>query len=209
MNNEIPKSNSFLNFVRLSPLHQFWINIIIPFCGLIFFHWTPGNVLFCFGIEMVNYWLCNVVLLVFYVTNESIENKLKHALRFSLYSITTIVGFFIFVHVMCDNKNPSMTIKMDVREIIVIILLYWVQFTYYLYAAQPKGKVTTFEITNDVMIRLTGIYLTVFCLVGYLFVFWSNTNIMNYALTFSLVFAKSLADLVMVARKVINEKKLK
>ncbi len=207
MNNETSRLNSFLNFTRLSPLHQFWINIIIPFCGLIFFNWTPGNVLFCFGIEMVNYWLYNAALLQFYVTNESTENLNMKVIKFSFYSISSIVGFFFFVHIMCDNKNPSMAIRMDIREIIVIVLLYWVQFVYYLYVAKPLGKITSAEIINDVFIRLTGIYLTVFCLVGYLFVFWSNTNIMNYALTFSLVFAKSLADLVMVARKVISERK--
>ena len=191
--------------MRLSPLHQFFLNILLPFCGIIFLHWTPGNVLFCFGVELVNYWLCNVVLLLFYVTEEPTNKRLYNAGQFSFYYLLSMVGFYFFIRFLSDPKNSSMQISMNSNQVIFIVALYWLQFINYLHITHPAGKIRTAEVNKEVMYRLTGIYLTLFCVVMYVFSFWSNTNVMNYALAFVLIFAKSLADLVMIARKIANE----
>ena len=203
MNSILNIFNSVRAFVHLSPLHQFLLNILIPFCGIIFLDWTPGNVLFCFGIELVNYWLCNLILLLFYAKEEYGQDRIKNALQFSFYFLASMAGFYWFIRFISDRTNDSMQISLEKSQIIPIVALYWLQFIYYLYVAKPKGKAEMDEINKEVTYRLTGIYLILFCIIMYVFSFWSNTNVMNYALAFSLIFARSLMDLVMIARKVV------
>jgi hypothetical protein len=98
-----------------------------------------------------------------------------------------------------------MQITMNSTQSVFIVAIYWLQFIYYLHIAQPSGKIKSEEINKEVSYRMTGIYLTLFCVIMYIFSFWSNTNVMNYALVFVLIFAKSLTDLVMIAIKMANQ----
>lgn len=197
--------SSIIKFTRFSPFYQFWLNIIIPFCGIIFFHWSPGSVLFCFVIELVNYWLCNTVLLQFYVTDEAISARNKNVLKFSGYFIASIISFYYFVAMFSDPKSEAMQTNVTYGQIIWMTALYWTQFGYYLWKENPKGKVTTASINKEVFNRMTGIYLVLFCIMCYVFSFWSNTDVANYALAFVLIFAKSLVDLVFVAMRMSDE----
>jgi hypothetical protein len=93
------------SFVRLSPLHQFWLNLLIPVVGIILFHWTPGAVLFCFVVELINYWLCNTVLLLFFVSNESFKIRIANALKFSFWNIVCLIGFYFAIAHLSDFAN--------------------------------------------------------------------------------------------------------
>lgn len=52
---------------------------------------------------------------------------------------------------------------------------------------------------------MTGIYLTLFCVMCFVFSFWSATDVANYALAFVLIFAKSLTDLVIAAVRMSDD----
>lgn len=203
-NKNLPNS-SIIENKQLSPFHQFWLNIIIPFCGIIFFHWTPGSVLFCFAIELINYWFCNAILLQFYVTNETTVARNKNVLKFSGYFIASLVGFYFFILMFADTKSDAMKTGVTYGQIIGMTALYWIQFGFYLWNTKPKGKITTASINKEVSYRLTGIYMVLICVMGYIFSFWSNTDVANYALAFVLIFAKSLVDLVFVAMRMSGE----
>lgn len=190
-------------------LYHFWLNILIPFCGIIFFHWTPGSVLFYFFIESINYWLCNTVLLLFYVSEEDKKVRIMNALKFSIYFILSLVGFYFFIVFLVDAKDSSMETNVTYGQIITVTVLYWLQFAFYLYTEKPKGKVTIDAINNEVSWRMTGIYFTIFCIVLYVFSFWSNTSVMNFAIAFVMIFAKSLTDLVIITVKMGSERKVK
>lgn len=195
------ETNSIIKSVRLSPLRQFWLNIFVPICGIVFFHWTPGSVLFCFFIELINYWLCNTVLLLFYVKNEPTDKRIINALKFSFYFILSLVGYYYFIAYLSNTKDTSMNTNITYGQIIAMTILYWLQFAYYLRVEQPAGKISSAIINKEVSYRMTGIYLTIFCIICYIFVFWTNTNVMNYAMVFSMIFAKNLTDLVLIAVK--------
>ena len=205
MPNNNLSNNSIIEDIQLSPFYLFWLNIIIPFCGIIFFHWTPGSVLFCFVIELINYWFCNAILLQFYVTNETIIAKNKNVLKFSGYFIVSLIGFYYIILMFANTKSDAMKTQITYGQIIGMTILYWIQFGYYLWNSKPKGKVTTASINKDVFNRMSGIYLVLFLIMGYVFSFWSNTDVTNYALAFVLVFAKSLVDLVFVAMRMSDE----
>lgn len=188
-------------------LYHFWLNILIPCCGIIFFHWTPGSVLFYFFIELINYWLCNTVLLLFYVSEEDKKVRMMNVLKFSFYFIISLVGFYFFIVFLVDAKDSSMDTNVTYGQIITVTILYWLQFAFYLYKEKPKGKVTMAAINKEVSNRMTGIYFTIFCVVLYVFSFWSNTKVMNFAIAFVMIFAKSLTDLVIIVMKMSGEKK--
>lgn len=189
-------------FTRLSPLRQFWLNILIPVCGILFFNWVPGAVLFYFMIELVNYWLCNLVLLLWFAKVPSQKERRKRAAVFSLWYWVSLIGFYLFISYLSDPKSASMATNITYGQIITVTLIYWLQFALFLYTSRPKNKMTQEAVIKEVSYRLTGIYMILFCIIGYVFVFWTHTETMNYALAFVLVFAKSLADLVMIAIRV-------
>jgi hypothetical protein len=197
-----------INIGRLSPLHQFWLNILIPVGGIIFFKWLPGAILFYFMLEMVNYWLCNLVLLLWFAKAPSVRERWQRAGIFSFWFWAALIGFYFFVAFMSDPKSASMATNITYGQIIGVVFIYWVQFIIFLYRAKPKNKATQDVIIKEAGYRLIAIYITLFCVIGYAFVFWSQTETMNYALAFVLVFAKSLADLVLTAIRYSKEQQL-
>jgi hypothetical protein len=165
----------------------------------------PGAVLFYFMIELVNYWLCNLVLLLWFAKAHSLKERWMHSAVFSCGYWVSLVGFYLFISYMSDPKSTSMETNITYGQIITVTLIYWLQFALFLYTAKPKNKMTQEAVVKEVWYRLTGIYMTMFCVIGYIFVFWTHTETMNYALAFVLVFARSLADLVMIAIRISKE----
>lgn len=195
------------SFVRLSPLHQFWLNLLIPVAGILFFHWTPGAVLFCFVIELINYWLCNTVLLLFFVANETAKQRLLTALRFSFWNIVCLVGFYFAIAHLSNAKDASMETNITYGQIILITLLYWLHFILFLRSVKSKSQFNSKAIIHDVNIRLTCIYFGMFVIIGYGFIFWTKTKVMNYALVFVMIFVKNMADLVLISLKMSRGRK--
>ena len=187
------------NIIRLSPLRQFLLNILVPVFGIIFFNWLPGAILFYFMIEMANYWLCSLVLMLWFATAPSVTERRNRAISFTLWFWAGLIAFYLFIHFMSDPKAISMATNITWGQIIIVVLTYWAQFAVYLYRARAKGKMTQESIIKEVSYRMTATYMILFCIIGYVFVFWSQTAIMSYALAIVLVFAKSLADLVLIA----------
>ena len=196
----------FSSFVRLSPLHQFWLNLLIPVGGILLFQWTPGAVLLCFFIELINYWLCNTVLLLFYASNETFIERVKNALKFSFWNIVCLVGFYFAIAHLSDAKDISMETNVTYAQIIVITFLYWFHFILFLRSLKDKTKITSNAVIHDVNIRLTCIYLGMFIIIGYGFIFWTKTKVMNYALVFVMIFVKNMADLVLISLKMNRTK---
>lgn len=192
-------------FIRLTPLRQLLLNILIPVCGIIFFHWLPGSILFYFIIELVNYWLCNLIMLLWFAKAPSVKERWKQAAIFSFWNWVSLIGFYLFIAFMSDAKSASMATNITYGQIIGVMLIYWLQFAIFLYTTKPKNKMTQDTVIKEVWYRLIAIYMTIFCVVGYIFSFWSQTETMNYALAFVLVFAKSLADLVLIAVRISKE----
>ena len=196
------------SFVRLSPLHQFWLNLLIPVVGIILFHWTPGAVLFCFVIELINYWLCNTVLLLFFVSNETFKIRTTNALKFSFWNIVCLVGFYLAIAHLSDAKDVTMETNITYGQILVITLLYWFHFILFLRSIKNKN-ITSNAIIHEVNIRLTCIYFGMFVIIGYGFIFWTKTKVMNYALVFVMIFVKNMADLVLISLKMSRGRKRK
>jgi hypothetical protein len=196
------------SFVRLSPLHQFWLNLLIPVIGIILFHWTPGAVLFCFVIELINYWLYNTVLLLFFVSNETIKIRIANALKFSFWNIVCLIGFYFAIAHLSDAKDVTMETNITYGQILVITLLYWFHFILFLRSIKNK-TITTNAIIHEVNIRLTCIYFGMFIIIGYGFIFWTKTKVMNYALVFVMIFVKNMADLVLISLKMSKQRKVK
>lgn len=196
------------SFVRLSPLHQFWLNLLIPVVGIILFHWTPGAVLFCFVIELINYWLCNTVLLLFFVSNETFKIRTTNALKFSFWNIVCLIGFYFAIAHLSDAKDVTMETNITYGQILVITLLYWFHFVLFLRSIKNKNF-TSNAIIHDVNIRLTCIYFGMFVIIGYGFIFWTKTKVMNYALVFVMIFVKNMADLVLISLKMSRGRKRK
>ncbi len=194
------------SFVRLSPLHQFWLNLLIPVVGIILFHWTPGAVLFCFVIELINYWLCNTVLLLFFVSNETFKIRITNALKFSFWNIVCLVGFYFAIAHLSDAKDVTMETNITYGQILVITLLYWFHFILFLRSIKNKNF-TSNAIIHDVNIRLTCIYFGMFVIIGYGFIFWTKTKVMNYALVFVMIFVKNMADLILISLKMSRGRK--
>ncbi|PZR29194.1 MAG: hypothetical protein DI535_04045 [Citrobacter freundii] len=197
-----------IKLLRLSVFQQFLLSILIPCCGIIFFDWLPGAVLFYFMLELVNYWLCNLILLLWFAKAASVKERWKQAGIFSFWNWVSLIGFYLFVAFMSDPESASMTTNITYGQMLMVTLIYWSQFAFFLYSARPKNKVTQDAIIKEVSYRLTGIYLTIFCVIMYFFTFWTHTETMNYALAVVLVFAKGLADLVLIALR-INKEQLK
>lgn len=197
------------NFIRLSPLRQFWLNILIPVCGIIFFGWLPAAILFYFIIEMANYWLCNLVLMLWFATAPSPMVRRKSAATFTIWFWAALFGFYWFTRFMSDPKADGMTTNITIAQVIAVVLIYWVQFVFYLYKTKPKGKMTQERIIKDVSYRMTAIYMVLFCVIAYVFAFWSQTAVVSYALAVVLVFAKSLADLVLIAIRYSQQQAVK
>jgi Family of unknown function (DUF6498) len=187
-----------INIIRLSPLQQFLLNILIPVGGIIFFKWLPGAILFYFMLEMVNYWLCNLILLLGFAKASSVKERWQRAGIFSFWFWAALIGFYLFVGFMSDAKSGSMATNITYGQIIGVVLIYWLQFAFFIYTMKPKNKMTQDVVIKEVEYRMTGIYLTLFCVICYVFSFWSQTETMNYALAVVLVFSKSLADLVLI-----------
>jgi hypothetical protein len=127
------------SFVRLSPLHQFWLNLLIPVVGIILFHWTPGAVLFCFVIELINYWLCNTVLLLFFVSNETFKIRIANALKFSFWNIVCLVGFYLAIAHLSDAKDVTMETNITYGQIISNYFIVLVSF-YFISSFHQKQK---------------------------------------------------------------------
>ena len=196
------------SFVRLSPLHQFWLNLLIPVLGIILFHWTPGAVLFCFVIELINYWLCNTILLLFFVSNETFKIRTTNALKFSFWNIVCLIGFYFAIAHLSDAKDVTMETNITYGQISVITLLYWFHFILFLRSIKNKN-LTSNAIIHDVNIRLTCIYFGMFVIIGYGFIFWTKTKVMNYALVFVMIFVKNMADLILISLKMSKQRKVK
>lgn len=196
------------SFVRLSPLHQFWLNLLIPVVGIILFHWTPGAVLFCFVIELINYWLCNTILLLFFVSNETFKIRTTNALKFSFWNIVCLIGFYFAIAHLSDAKDVTMETNITYVQIILITLLYWFHFVLFLRSIKNKNF-TSNAIIHDVNIRLTCIYFGMFVIIGYGFIFWTKTRVMNYALVFVMIFVKNMADLILISLKMSKQRKVK
>ena len=194
------------SFVRLSPLHQFWLNLLIPVVGIILFHWTPGAVLFCFVIELINYWLCNTVLLLFFVSNETFKIRTTNALKFSFWNIVCLIGFYFAIAHLSDAKDVTMETNITYGQILVITLLYWFHFILFLRSIKNKNF-TSNAIIHEVNIRLTCIYFGMFVIIGYGFIFWTKTKVMNYALVFVMIFVKNMADLILISLKMSRGRK--
>ena len=194
-----------IKFLRLSVFQQFFLSILIPCCGIIFFKWLPGAILFYFMLEMVNYWLCNLVLQLWFATAASKKERWQSAGIFSFWFWVSLIGFYLYVAFMSDPKSASMATNITYGQMIGVTLIYWIQFAIFLYRAKPGNKTTQDVIIKEVYYRLIAIYLTLFCVIGYVFVFWSQTEVVNYAMAFVLVFAKGLADLVFISIRMSKE----
>ena len=194
-----------IKLLRLSVFQQFLVSVLIPCCGIIFFKWLPGAVLLYFMLEMVNYWLCNLLLLLGFAKALSKKERWQNAGIFSFWFWIFLIGFYLYVAFMSDSKSASMATNITFGQMIGVTLIYWIQFVIFLYSAKPKNKTTQDIVIKEVYYRLTAIYFTLFCVIGYFFVFWSQTEVMNYAMAFVLVFAKSLADLVLIAIRMSKE----
>jgi hypothetical protein len=48
-----------------------------------------------------------------------------------------------------------------------------------------------------------------FVIIGYGFIFWTKTKVMNYALVFVMIFVKNMADLVLISLKMSRGRKVK
>jgi hypothetical protein len=190
---------------RLSSLHQFWLNILMPVAGIIFFKWLPGAILFYFMLEMVNYWLCNLILLLWFAKAPSVKERWQRAGIFSLWCWIALIGFYLFVAHISDAKSASMATNITYGQIIGVTLIYSFQFVLFVYTMKPKNKMTQDAVIKEVAYRMTGIYLILFCVIAYVFSFWSQTETMNYALAVVLVFSRSLADLVLIAVRYSKE----
>lgn len=195
-----------MKFLRLPVLQQFTLSVLIPWCGIIFFHWLAGAVLFYFMLELANYWLCNLVLLLCFAKAPSTKERWKQAGIFTFWNWISLVGFYLFVAWMTDPKSPSMATNVTRSQALIATLIYWAQFAWFLYSTKPKNKMTQEVVIKEVSYRLIGIYMTIYCIIGYFFVFWMDSEVMNYALAIVLVFAKNLADLVLIAVKMGNER---
>ncbi|MGG9964797.1 DUF6498-containing protein [Ferruginibacter sp. SUN106] len=181
------------------------MSFLIPCCGIIFFQWLPGAILLYFMLEMVNYWLCNLVLLLVFAKAPSKKERWQNAGIFSFWFWVSLIGFYLYVAFMSDPKSASMATNITYVQMIGVTLIYWIQFVIFLATAKPKNKTTQDVIIKEVYYRLIAIYLTLFCIIGYVFVFWSQTAVVNYAMAFVLVFAKSLADLVLILIRMSKE----
>ncbi len=197
-----------IKFLRLSVFQQFLLSILIPSCGIIFFNWLPGAVLFYFMLEMVNYWLCNLVLLLWFTKALSKEVRWQNAGIFSFWFWLSLIGCYFYVGFMTDPKSLSMATNITYGQMIGITLIYWIQFAIFLFTAKPGDKTTQDVVIKQVYYRLTAIYFTLFCVTGYVFVFWSHTDVMNFAMAFVIVFAKGLADLVLISYRMNKEPKI-
>ena len=194
-----------IKFLRLSLFQQFLLSILIPCCGIIFFKWLPGAILLYFMLEMVNYWLCNLVLLLGFTKAASVKERWQSAGIFSFWFWISLVGFYLYVAFMSDPKDASMATNITYGQMIAVTLIYWIQFVIFLDRVKPKNITTPNVVIKEVYYRLIAIYLTLFCVIGYVFVFWSQTAVVNYAMAFVLVFAKSLADLVLISIRMSKE----
>lgn len=194
-----------IKFLRLSVLQQFLLSLLIPCCGIIFFKWLPGAILLYFMLEMVNYWLCNLILLLWFAKATSVKERWQNAGVFSFWFWVSLIGFYLYVAFMSDPASASMATNITYGQMIGVTLIYWIQFVIFLYSAKPKNKTTQDIVIKEVYYRLIAIYLTLFCVIGYVFVFWSQTAVVNYAMAFVLVFAKGLADMVLIAIRIGKE----
>jgi hypothetical protein len=198
-----------IKLLRLSVFQQFLLGILIPCCGIIFFKWLPSAILFYFMLEMVNYWLCNLVLLLWFVKAPSKKERWQSAGIFSFWCWVSLIGFYLYVVFMSDSQSAFMATNITYEQMIGVTLIYWIQFIIFLYNAKPKNKTTQGVVIKEVYYRLIAIYFTLFCVIGYFFVFWSQTKVMDYAMAFVLVFAKGLADLVIISIRRAKELKIK
>ena len=194
-----------IKFLRLSLFQQFLLGILIPCFGIIFFKWLPGAILLYFMLEMVNYWLCNLILLLGFAKAASVKERWQSAGIFSFWFWVSLIGFYLYAAFMSDSKSASMATNITYGQMISVTLIYWIQFVIFLDSAKPKNKTTQDVVIKEVYYRLIAIYLTLFCVIGYVFVFWSQTAVVNYAMAFVLVFAKSLADLVLISIRMSKE----
>jgi hypothetical protein len=156
-------------------------------------------------LEMVNYWLCNLVLLLVFAKAASVKERWQSAGIFSFWFWVSLIGFYLYVAFMSDSKSASMATNITYGQMIGVTLIYWIQFVIFLDSARPKNKTTQDVVIKEVYYRLIAIYLTLFCVIGYVFVFWSQTEVVNYAMAFVLVFAKSFADLVLILIRMSKE----
>jgi hypothetical protein len=194
-----------IKFLRLSLIQQFLLSILIPCCGIIFFKWLPGAILLYFMLEMVNYWLCNMILLLGFAKALSKKERWQNAAIFSFWFWVSLIGFYLYVAFMSDSKSASMATNITYGQMIGVTLIYWIQFVIFLDGVKPQNKTTQDVIIKEVYYRLIAVYFTLFCVIGYVFIFWSQTELVNYAMAFVLVFAKSLADLVLISIRMGKE----
>lgn len=184
-------------FIRLPPGKQALMNMAIPLCGLLFFKWMPAAVLVFFALEFLNYWLCNTVLLLLFVRNETVIKRVKNAFFFSLYFLLSIAGFCLFVVLLTGKNIAELLHSITQLQFLFIVSLYWLQFIIYLLVAKPAGQVTTSSIKREVYYRLTLIYFLFICY-AILFAFFAGSVTMGYVLAFIVIFSKSFVDYILI-----------
>ncbi len=184
-------------FIRLPPGKQALMNMAIPLCGLLFFNWMPAAVLVFFGVELLNYWLCNTVLLLLFVRNESIMQRVKNTFFFSLFFLLSIGGFCLLIVLLTGKNIAELLNSISQLQFLFIVSLYLLQFIIYLLVAKPAGKVTTVAIKREVYYRLTLTYFLFICY-AILFAFFAGSVTMGYVLAFILIFSKSLVDYILM-----------
>src|SRR4051812_42464555 len=149
-----------IKFLRLSLFQQFLLSILIPCCGIIFFKWLPGAIVLYFMLEMVNYWLCSLVLLLGFTKALSKKERWQSAGIFSFWFWVSLIGFYLYVASMSDSKSASMATNITYGQMIGVTLIYWIQFVFFLYSSKPKNITTQDVVIKDVYYRLIAIYLT-------------------------------------------------
>ncbi len=184
-------------FIRLPPGKQALMNMAIPLCGLLFFKWMPAAVLVFFALELLNYWLCNTVLLLLFVRNETVIQRVKNVFFFSLFFLLSIAGFCLLVVLLTGKNSAELLNSITQLQFLIIVSLYGLQFIIYILVAKPAGKVTTATINREVYYRLTLIYFLFICY-AILFAFFSGSITMLYVLAFILIFSKSFVDYILI-----------
>jgi Family of unknown function (DUF6498) len=187
-------------FVKLSPLQQFWLNLLLPLAGLALLNWTPGNVLFCFILEMCLYALFNFILVVFMSGGLKPGRRLYIGLLFILGFIIGTLAFFILIGYFFKGADPSMQVIMTPRQRQLTAGIYILHFFIYLIHTRPFGKINAARLQDEVSYRFTRIFGLLF-LILICFSFLRSSPFINYILVLSLIVAKGYVDFRLTLKK--------
>jgi hypothetical protein len=189
-----------LAFVKLSPLQQFWLTLFLPLAGLALLDWTPGNVLFCFILEMSLYALFNFILVVFMSGGMQPGRRLFVGLLFIMGFIIGTLAFFILIGYFFKGADPSMQVTMTPRQRQITAGVYILHFLLYLIRTRPFGKINAARLQDEVSYRFTRIFGLLF-LILICFSFLRSSPVINYILVLALIFAKGYVDFRLTLKK--------